>query len=91
MPIAVVPVLIGVALAPMVKRLARPVLRGAVKTSVGIAYEVKQAASEVGEEITDLSAEIVAEMAAKREPAPVATKKNALKPGGRAAKAKPAQ
>jgi hypothetical protein len=87
MPLALAPILVGIALAPVVKRLTKPVVRGAVKTSVGLALEMKKAAHEVSEEFTDLSAEIVAEMTAKSDRAPV-EKKAVAKPG-RASKAAP--
>ncbi|MFD0351620.1 DUF5132 domain-containing protein [Kitasatospora aburaviensis] len=39
-------------------------MRGVVKTSVGIAMEVKKAAQEAGENIHDLAAEVAADMVA---------------------------
>jgi Protein of unknown function (DUF5132) len=89
MPFALAPILVGIALAPVVKRLAKPVVRGAMKTSVGLALEAKKAAHEVGEEFADLSAEIVAEMTTKSDRVPI-EKKAEIKTG-RVTKAAPAK
>lgn len=56
------PFLVGLAVAPLAKRLVTPVVRGAVKTSVGLAMEVKQAAHEASEGFSDIAAEATAEM-----------------------------
>ncbi|MFJ9413781.1 MULTISPECIES: DUF5132 domain-containing protein [unclassified Streptomyces] len=62
MPPVVPPFLIGLIAAPLAKRLFKPLVRGVVKTSVGLAMEVKKAAHEAGEGIQDLAAEVAAEM-----------------------------
>jgi hypothetical protein len=62
MPPVVPPFLIGLIVAPLAKRLLKPVFRGVVKTSVGIVMEVKKAAQEAGENIHDLAAEVAADM-----------------------------
>ncbi|MFG2140186.1 DUF5132 domain-containing protein [Streptomyces sp. NPDC048650] len=56
------PFLIGLIAAPVAKRMIKPLVRGVVKTSVGLAMEVKKAAHEAGEGIQDLAAEVAAEM-----------------------------
>jgi hypothetical protein len=62
MPPVVPPFLIGLVAAPLVKRLFKPLVRGVVKTSVGLALEVKKAAHDAGEGLQDLAAEVTAEM-----------------------------
>lgn len=52
------PYLIGVVTAPLVARVLKPALRGVVKTSVGVALEVRRAAAEASEEIQDIAAEV---------------------------------
>jgi hypothetical protein len=64
MPPVVPPFLIGLIVAPLAKRLLKPVFRGVVKASVGVVMEVKKAAQEAGENIHDLAAEVAAEVVA---------------------------
>ncbi|WP_330241891.1 DUF5132 domain-containing protein [Streptomyces sp. NBC_00525] len=64
MPPVVPPFLIGLVVAPLAKRLLRPLVGGVVKASVGIAMEVKKAAHEAGENIHDLAAEVAADVMA---------------------------
>ncbi|GED83351.1 DUF5132 domain-containing protein [Streptomyces sp. 6-11-2] len=64
MPPVVPPFLIGLITASLVKRLGKPLMRGLVKTSVGLGIEVKRAVHEAGEGIQDLAAEATAEMLA---------------------------
>ncbi|MEV5902737.1 DUF5132 domain-containing protein, partial [Streptomyces sp. NPDC052127] len=49
------PFLIGLIAAPLVKRLGKPLMRGIVKTSVGLGIEVRKAVHEAGEGIQDLA------------------------------------
>ncbi|MEU3345427.1 DUF5132 domain-containing protein [Streptomyces sp. NPDC006700] len=58
------PFLIGLLTAALVKRLGKPLVRGVVKTSVGLGVEVKRAVHEASEGIQDLAAEATAEMLA---------------------------
>lgn len=58
------PFLIGLIAAPLVKRLGKPLMRGIVKTSVGLGIEVRKAVHEAGEGIQDLAAEAAAEVLA---------------------------
>ncbi|MEV7782309.1 DUF5132 domain-containing protein [Kitasatospora sp. NPDC088351] len=62
MPPVVPPFLVGLVVAPLAKRLLKPLVRGVVKTSVGLVMEVKKAAHEAGENIHDLAAEVAADM-----------------------------
>ncbi|MGW4566816.1 DUF5132 domain-containing protein [Streptomyces sp. NPDC004561] len=62
MPPVVPPFLIGLITATLVKRLGKPLMRGLVKTSVGLGIEVKKAVHEASEGIQDLAAEATAEM-----------------------------
>ncbi|WP_225860925.1 DUF5132 domain-containing protein [Streptomyces triticiradicis] len=58
---AVPPFLVGMLAAPLVKRVAKPLVRGVIKTSVGLTFEVRRAVIEAGEEIQGLTAEVAAE------------------------------
>lgn len=64
MPPVVPPFLIGLIAAPLAKRIVKPLVRGIVKTSVGLVLEVKRAAGEANEGIQDLAAEVTAEVIA---------------------------
>ncbi|MFD3586802.1 DUF5132 domain-containing protein [Streptomyces sp. NPDC058683] len=64
MPPVVPPFLIGLIIAPLAKRVLKPLVRGVVTTSVGLVMEVKKAAQEAGENIHDLAVEVAAEMVA---------------------------
>lgn len=68
MPPVVPPFLIGLIAAPLAKRVVKPLVRGLVKTSVGLVMEVKRAAHEAGEGLHDLAAEVTAEVVAARMP-----------------------
>ncbi|MGH3888094.1 MAG: DUF5132 domain-containing protein [Pseudonocardiaceae bacterium] len=67
------PYVIGVVTAPLVARVFRPLFRGVVKTTVGVALEAKRAAAEVREEFQDIAAEATVERAAADEAAKTAT------------------
>ncbi|MFZ2117768.1 MAG: DUF5132 domain-containing protein [Pseudonocardiaceae bacterium] len=64
MPV-VAPYLIGVVTAPLVVKIIKPMVRGTVKASVGLALEVKKAAAEAGEEFQDIAAEVSSDKAAE--------------------------
>ncbi|MGW3916123.1 DUF5132 domain-containing protein [Streptomyces sp. NPDC005070] len=64
MPPVVPPFLIGLIAASLVKRLGKPLMRGIVKTSVGLGIEVKRAVHEASEGIQDLAAEATGEVLA---------------------------
>ncbi|WP_141365955.1 DUF5132 domain-containing protein [Streptomyces sp. 6-11-2] len=55
------PFLVGLITAPLIKRVAKPLVRGIIKTSVGLTFEVRRAVIEAGEEIQDLTAQVAAE------------------------------
>ncbi|MEU1515945.1 DUF5132 domain-containing protein [Streptomyces sp. NPDC005811] len=84
MPPVVPPFLIGLIAAPLAKRVVKPLMRGLVKTSVGLVLEVRRAAHEASEGLQDLAAEVTAEVVAAQmaggdgtrgtEPAPTDTK-----------------
>ncbi|MGI5350796.1 DUF5132 domain-containing protein [Streptomyces sp. CA-250714] len=59
--------LVGVVAAPLVKKVLKPVVRGAVKTSVKLAADAKRAAHEVNEELYDIAAEASAEVYGSQE------------------------
>ncbi|MGV4988825.1 DUF5132 domain-containing protein [Streptomyces sp. NRAIS4] len=61
MPV-IAPFLLGLVLAPAAKRFARPLVHGTIKTTVGLAMEMKKAAHQAGEEFHDIAAEVTAEM-----------------------------
>ncbi|MFM9610301.1 DUF5132 domain-containing protein [Streptomyces sp. V2] len=64
MPPVVPPFLIGLIAAPLAKRIVTPLMKGLVKTSVGLVLEVKRAAHEATEGLHDLAAEVTAEVMA---------------------------
>lgn len=64
MPPVVPPFLIGLIAAPLAKRVVKPLMRGLVKTSVGLVMEVRRAAHEASEGLQDLAAEVTAEVVA---------------------------
>lgn len=49
--------LVGIATAPLMGMMVKPLVRGAVKTTIGIGLQVKKLAAEVAEELQDLAAE----------------------------------
>lgn len=61
------PYLVGVVTAPLAAKVIKPVLRGVVKATVGVALEVKRAAAEAGEELQDIAAEVSVEKVASDE------------------------
>ncbi len=65
MPAVLAPYLIGVVTAPLVAKIIKPIVRGTVKASVGLALEVKKAAAEAGEEFQGLAAEVSSDKAAE--------------------------
>jgi hypothetical protein len=64
-PPVVTPFLIGVVTAPLVVRVFKPIVRGTVKASVGLAMEAKRAAAEVGQEYRAIAAEESTDLAAQ--------------------------
>ncbi|MFD7131162.1 DUF5132 domain-containing protein [Streptomyces sp. NPDC059894] len=89
MPPVVPPFLIGLVAASLVKRVGKPLVRGIVKTSVGLGLEVQRAVHEASAEIHGLAAEVSAEMRALHAPQAAATggpahaQANAGQTGGR--------
>lgn len=55
------PFLLGLLVAPLAKRVAKPVFQGVVKLSVGIALDARRAVHSAGEELRDLTAEALAD------------------------------
>ncbi|MGV9340181.1 DUF5132 domain-containing protein [Streptomyces sp. NPDC003688] len=64
MPPVVPPFLIGLITASVAKKFGKPVLRGLVRTSVGLGMSVKRVVHEAGEGIHDIAAEATAEVLA---------------------------
>lgn len=64
MPPFVSPYLIGLVTAPLVGAIIKPLLRGTVKTTVGIGLQVKKLAAEAREEFQDITAEASVEIVA---------------------------
>jgi len=64
MPPFVVPYLIGLVTAPLAGAVTKALFRGTVKTTVGLALQLKKLAAEASEELQDLTAEASAEFAA---------------------------
>jgi hypothetical protein len=50
-----VPYLLGVVTAPLVKNVLKPMVRGAVKATAGAALEVKRTVAEAREEVHDIA------------------------------------
>lgn len=63
MPV-LLPYLVGIVTAPLAAKIIKPLFRGVVKTTVGVAMEVKRVAAEAGEEIQDIAAEVSVEKVA---------------------------
>ncbi|MGW2822460.1 DUF5132 domain-containing protein [Streptomyces sp. NPDC001443] len=61
MPPVVPPFVAGLMTAPLIKRVAKPLVRGVIKASVGLTFEIRRAVIEAGEEIQGLTAEVAAE------------------------------
>ncbi|MGH3929314.1 MAG: DUF5132 domain-containing protein [Pseudonocardiaceae bacterium] len=78
-PPVLTPYLIGLVTAPLVAKVVKPLLRGTVKTTVGLALQAKKLAAEAVEDVQDLAAEasaemVSAEMASAQRAADVAAK-----------------
>lgn len=58
------PYLIGLVTAPLAVKVVKPLLRGAVKTTIGVGLQAKKLATDAAEDLQDLAAEASAEMAA---------------------------
>jgi hypothetical protein len=57
----VAPFLIGFVAAPLAAKVVKPVARGVIKAGIGLAFEVRSIAAQVGEEFQDIAAEAAAE------------------------------
>jgi Protein of unknown function (DUF5132) len=75
-PPVVTPYLLGVVTAPLVVKIFKPVVRGTVKASVGLAMEARRAAAEAGQEYRAIAAEESADLAAKSRMSARAAAKN---------------
>jgi hypothetical protein len=68
MPV-LLPYLIGIVTAPLAAKIIKPIFRGVVKTTMGVALEVKRVAAEAGEELQDIAAEVSVEKVAANKAA----------------------
>ena len=59
-----IPYLLGLVTAPLVAKLAKPVLRSTIKATIEIGLQAQKIAAEAVEELQDLAAEATAEMVA---------------------------
>lgn len=57
-----VPYILGLVTAPLVAKLAKPVLRSTVKATIEIGLQARRIAAEAVEDLQDLAAETAAEM-----------------------------
>lgn len=57
LPSFVVPYVIGAVTAPLAAMVIKPILRGTVKTTIGVALQVRKLAVEAAEDLQDLAAE----------------------------------
>lgn len=64
MPPFLAPYLIGLVTAPLAKMVIKPIVRGTVKTTIGIALQMKKLAAEAAEDLQDLAAEAASGVAA---------------------------
>lgn len=64
-PPIVTPYLVGVVTAPLVVKILKPIVRGTVKASIGLATEAKKAAAEAALEYHYLAAEANADLVSK--------------------------
>jgi uncharacterized protein DUF5132 len=55
---------IGIATAPLMGTMVKPLVRGTVRTTIGIGLQVKKLVAEVAEELQDLAAEASVDFAA---------------------------
>lgn len=83
-PPFVVPYVIGLVTAPLVAKVAKPLLRDAAKATIGFSLQVRKIAAEAVEDLQDLAAEANAEVAAAAAEAnaDVAIAEIAKRPGG---------
>lgn len=63
LPAFLVPYLIGIVTAPLAGMVVKPLVRGTVKTTIGVALQVKKLAAEAAEDVQDLAAEVSADFA----------------------------
>ncbi|QZZ32454.1 DUF5132 domain-containing protein [Streptomyces sp. ST1015] len=61
----IAPFLLGIVAAPIAKRVVKPLVQGTIKTSVGLAMDLRKAVHEVGEGFQDMAAEVTAEVMSK--------------------------
>lgn len=61
----VLPYVVGVVTAPLLVRIAKPLIRGVVKTTIGAGFKVKKLAAEAGEELHGLVTEVSGEASGK--------------------------
>lgn len=64
LPPFVVPYVIGIVTAPLAGMVVKPLVRGTVKTAIGVALQVRKLAAEAAEDLQDLAAEASADWAA---------------------------
>lgn len=64
LPPFIIPYVVGVVTAPLVGKIIKPLARGVVKTTVGVALQVRKLAVEAGEDLQDFAAEVSADFAA---------------------------
>ncbi|MFC3456288.1 DUF5132 domain-containing protein [Amycolatopsis speibonae] len=50
--------MIGLIIAPLAGKMVKPLARGAVRATVGVALEVRKMAAQTSEELQDLAAEV---------------------------------
>lgn len=51
--------LIGLVIAPLAGKMVKPLARGAVRTTVGVALELRKIAAQTSDELQDLAAEVM--------------------------------
>lgn len=70
MPPFMAPYLLGLITAPLAKMIVKPLVRGTIKTTIGVAIQMKKIAAEAAEDLQDLAAEASMGVAAAEVEAP---------------------
>jgi hypothetical protein len=81
---------VGIATAPLMGTMVKPLVRSTIKTTIGIGLQVKKLATEVAEELQDIAAEASADyIAAETKPdVPVTSSSAGMRPNASATAAK---
>jgi hypothetical protein len=81
--------LVGIATAPLMGTMVKPLVRHTVKTTIGIGLQMKKLATEVAEELQDIAAEVSVDFVAPetKSDVPTTASTTGMRPGVSAAAA----